>query len=255
MKPLSVWIGYDAREDDAYEVCRSSIARRLSQDVPITPLVRSYFEANGLYRRPTETRDGRLWDVISGAPMATEFAITRFLTPILAETGWALFMDADMLVRADLMELFALADDTKAVMVVKHNQKIVADTKMDGQAQVAYPRKNWSSVMLFNCDHPANEALTIDLVNTLPGRDLHRFCWLPDELIGELPVEWNWLAGYSDPSIDPKIVHFTDGIPRMPGYENAPYADEWRAHNRPHDNRLVLTGGSNRLRRRSHDYR
>jgi hypothetical protein len=101
---------------------------------------------------------------------------------------------------------------------------------MDGQIQTAYARKNWSSVCVFNCDHPANRALTVDLVNTLPGRDLHRFCWLADNEIGALDPKWNWLAGHSDAAIDPAIVHFTDGVPSMPGYEDAPFADEWFAH-------------------------
>jgi hypothetical protein len=100
---------------------------------------------------------------------------------------------------------------------------------MDGQAQTRYARKNWSSVILWNVDHPANKALTIELVNSVPGRDLHRFCWLEDDLIGELHPKWNWLVGHSDPEIDPAIVHFTDGIPTMQGYEDSEYADEWRA--------------------------
>ena len=160
--------------------------------------------------------------------MATEFACSRFLVPRLAGSGWALFMDCDMLVRTDLFKLFQIADPNKAVMVVKHNHQPVETTKMDGQAQTKYPRKNWSSVMLFNCDHPANKKLTSELVNSVPGRDLHRFCWLKDDEIGELDPKWNWLVGHSDPAIDPAIVHFTDGIPTMPGYEDCAFADEWR---------------------------
>jgi hypothetical protein len=83
--------------------------------------------------------------------------------------------------------------------------------------------------MLFNCDHPSNAKLTVEMVNTLPGRDLHRFCWLEDDEIGELPIEWNWLAGHCSSDINPSIVHHTDGTPAMFGYEDAPYADEWRA--------------------------
>jgi hypothetical protein len=125
--------------------------------------------------------------------------------------------------------LFRLCDPAKAVMVVKHNhQPIDGSTKMDGQIQTSYPRKNWSSVCAFNCDHPANRALTFDMVNTAQGRDLHRFTWLQDNEIGELPAQWNWLVGHSDPAVDPSLVHFTDGIPTMPGYENCAFADEWR---------------------------
>jgi hypothetical protein len=114
-------------------------------------------------------------------------------------------------------------------MVVKQNFTPPEGLKMDAQIQTAYPRKGWSSVCLFNCDHPANRFLVPDTINALPGRDLHGFCWLKDDDIGGLPIEWNWLAGHSHPKAEPAIVHFTDGIPSMLGYEAQPYADEWRA--------------------------
>jgi lipopolysaccharide biosynthesis glycosyltransferase len=189
----------------------------------------------GLYTRPTSRRLGKLWDEISGAHMATEFAITRFLVPELvrrqddAVRGWALFMDCDVLLRTNLYELKALLDDSKAVMCVKHDHRPSFNVKMDGQEQTSYPRKNWSSVLAFNVDHPANDALTVDLVNALPGRDLHRFCWLTDDEIGALPPEWNHLVGHSDDGHDPKIVHFTDGGPWFEAFRNVPYADEWFA--------------------------
>ncbi|RWB85926.1 MAG: hypothetical protein EOQ52_20465 [Mesorhizobium sp.] len=225
----SIWIGFDRREAEAYAVCRHSINRHLIAPIPANGLVLDDLRRKGLYWRPTGRRDGRLWDEISQAPMATEFACSRFLVPLLAKSGWALFMDCDMLVRCDLQKLFALADPTKAVMVVKHDHQPRERVKMDGQAQTRYARKNWSSVILWNVDHPAHAALTLDLVNTLPGRDLHRFCWLDDAEIGELEPKWNFLVGHSDPEINPSIVHFTDGIPTMPGYEDCAYADEWRA--------------------------
>ena len=229
MKKISVFIGYDPREAAAFAVARASIRRHSTIPVPIHGLVLDDLRARGLYTRPHEQRGCQIWDVISDAPCATQFSNTRFLVPHLAGSGWALFMDCDMLVRANIRELFDLCDPDKAVMVVKHNHQPPEGVKMDGQAQTRYSRKNWSSVVAFQCDHPANKALTVEMVNTLPGRDLHRFCWLSDELIGELPVEWNWLAGHSDPAVDPKIVHHTEGSPCMAGYEDAPYADEWRA--------------------------
>ncbi|TIV65183.1 MAG: hypothetical protein E5V86_12830 [Mesorhizobium sp.] len=226
---LSIWIGFDPREADAYAVCRHSINRHLIAPIPVRPVTLTDLRNGGLYTRPTGHRDGRLWDEISQAPMATEFACSRFLVPRLAKSGWALFMDCDMLVRADLQKLFALADPSKAVMVVKHDHRPRETVKMDGQAQTRYSRKNWSSVILWNVDHPAHAALTTELVNSVPGRDLHRFCWLDDAEIGALEVKWNWLVGHSDPEVNPSIVHFTDGIPSMPGYEDCAYADEWRA--------------------------
>lgn len=224
----SVWIGFDPREAAAYAVCRSSIRRRLTQPLPINGLVLDDLRRAGLFWRQQELRDGKIWDVISGAPCATEFSISRFLVPHLAEGGWALFMDCDMLARESLARLFELRDPSKAVMVVKHDHRPTNAFKMDGQVQTSYARKNWSSLMLWNCEHPSTKKLTVEMVNTLPGRDLHRFCWLEDDEIGELPVEWNWLAGHCSESIDPCIVHHTDGTPAMPGYEHAPYAEEWR---------------------------
>lgn len=226
-----IFIGFDEREAVAYDVCKASIERRISGRHEIVPVVLSELQSgNPLYWRPTSKVDGKLWDNISGAPMSTEFAISRFLVPHLAKyQGWAVFMDCDMLVRSDLANLFALADDRYAVMCVKHAHEPPEGVKMDGQAQTRYARKNWSSVMLFNCAHPSNHALHPQYVNAVPGRDLHRFAWLPDDQIGELEPSWNWLAGHSSPDIDPEIVHFTEGGPWFEGYENVPYAGEWQA--------------------------
>jgi hypothetical protein len=197
---------------------------RMSRYIPVNAIRLEELREAGLYTRPMETRHGRMWDVISQAPMATEHACARFLTPYLAKEGWAVFMDGDMLIRADIGEIFEGLDPAKALYCVKHDHRPEHTAKMDGQVQTVYPRKNWSSVMVFNCDHPANKALTVDLVNSVPGRDLHRFCWLTDDLIGDLDPAWNWLV----PAVDPKIAHFTEGVPDMPGYERQPYADEWR---------------------------
>ncbi len=228
----TIYIGWDPREGAAYGVALSSLTRWLTDSIPVHALAMSDMIKRGLYSRPTETRDGRLWDTISGAPMATEHACARFLVPHLAREGWALFMDGDMLVRGDLAPLFDSLDPEMAVYCVKHRHEPPAGVKMDGQLQTAYARKNWSSFMILNASHPANRALTVDLINTAPGRDLHRYCWLPDELIGELPASYNFLVGHTDPAVEPICVHFTDGVPDMPGYENVPYADEWRAERR-----------------------
>lgn len=227
----TIWIGYDPREGDAYEVARRSAKARMAWDIPAAPLMLDHCQRVGAYRRPTERRDGRLWDVISGAPMATEFAISRFLIPHFAgRNGWALFVDCDVMFRADPHDLFDLADERYAVMCVKHSHVPRESTKMDGQAQLAYPRKNWSSVMLLNLGHSAmRDGLTVETVNTLPGRDLHGFRWLADRLIGELPSRWNHLVGVDEPREDAACVHFTLGVPSMPGYESCEYADEWRS--------------------------
>lgn len=237
----SVWLGYDPRESEAFAVCRHSLLRH-SRNVPIQAVALDELRDAGLYRRPTSMRDGRMWDDISGAPCSTEFAISRFLVPHLAKRGWALFMDCDILALANVEGLFALADDRYAVMCVQHpNYKPPSSIKMDGQLQTLYARKNWSSVMLFNVNHPANAALTVEMINTVPGRDLHRFCWLQDREIGDLPLSWNWLVGTSDPEITPDLVHFTNGGPWFEGHGDVPFAAEWRA-----ERRLWLRGRTQR---------
>ena len=233
----TIWIGFDPRpsEISAFAVARHSIKKRLTAPIPIYGLVLSELQKSGSYRRQVEWRAGFdhpvMWDMPSDAPMSTEFANSRFLVPMLAKTGWALFMDCDMLVRTNFARLFDYKSENSkyAVMCVKHNHRPTGKTKMDGQLQTKYRRKNWSSFMLFNCDHPSNRKLTLEMVNTLPGRDLHRFCWLEDHEIGELAPEWNYLVGASEKMNDPKIIHFTLGLPIMRGYENCEFADEWRA--------------------------
>lgn len=227
-KKFTIFVGWDPREADAFAVARHSARRHCIAPIPVFGLVLDSLKAKRLYDRPTSRRDGRLWDDISEAPMATEFSISRFLVKELAGSGWALFMDSDMLVRANLDQFFWDLDSSKAVMVVKHHYDPPEGEKMDGQLQLRYARKNWSSVMAINCDHGANQALTVDLINTAPGRDLHAFKWLPDELIGELDPRWNYLVGHTAGVDNPAIVHFTEGTPAMKGYENCEHADEWR---------------------------
>lgn len=226
MMPLQVFLGWDGAQTRAWNIARSSLmAHSLT---PVEAHRVTMTALRGLYQRPTSMHDGRLWDDISDAPMSTGHAIARFFVPHLtARDGWALFTDGDVLFRKDVAELFALADSRFAIQVVQHQHEPIETTKMDGQVQTRYARKNWSSVMLWNLEHPAHDALTMSMLNTVPGRDLHRFCWLDDDLIGSLPAEWNWLVGHSSALIDPAIVHFTDGLPDQPGYESAPFADEW----------------------------
>ncbi len=221
-------MGYDPRERLAYEVAKHSIESRTGNDVSIEPLDLQDLRARGLYYRPTEKDGEQLWDLISNAPMSTEFAISRFLTPYIGKRGWVLFMDCDMVVQEDIIELFKLADDRYAVMVVKHNHQPEETEKFHdaGMIQTTYPRKNWSSVILFNCDHPANQALTVEKVNTEKGLWLHGFRWLKDEEIGELPQEWNFLVDVNKGDLTKqKNLHYTNGSPA--------WGDKWES--RPSD--------------------
>lgn len=225
MDPLRIWIGWDPREDEAYRVCAQSIEHHATQPVEIMPLRLGDLQAAGVYTRSSMVADsGQLWDVLSGAPMSTEFSLSRFLVPFLAGfKGWALFVDCDFLFRRDVAELFARAESQYAVQVVKHCHVPREFIKMDGRAQVRYERKNWSSLMLWNCGHELARRLEPDWFNQATGAQLHRFEWMPDGAIGELPGDWNWLA-----LREPSAVHFTEGVPTMPGYEGVPFADEYR---------------------------
>lgn len=229
MKRLSIWIGFDPRETAAFAVARETARQHVNGPIPIRGVVLDELKAKGLYTRPTEQRLGKTWDVISGAYNSTEFSVSRFLVPHLARSGWALFMDCDVLVRGRLDPLLHEMNPEKAVYVVKHQYEPQEEEKMDGQVQSNYHRKNWSSVCLWNVDHPANKNLTVDIVNCLPGRDLHGFKWLQDKDIGELPPEYNYLVGHTKINTEPKVVHFTEGGPWFTGFEKVEYADEWRA--------------------------
>jgi lipopolysaccharide biosynthesis glycosyltransferase len=166
---LRVYIGYDSREPEAYRVAESSLRATSSQSIDVTPLISERLAERGLLRRATDTR-GQRYDIPSNAPASTEFAVSRFLVPVLAQTGWALFVDSDVVFLDDVAKLFAQADGRYALQVVKHGKVHDPSTKMDGQVNLSYSRKNWSSVMLFNCDHPANRRLSLSDVQERPGR-------------------------------------------------------------------------------------
>tara|TARA_A100001515_G_C4578048_1_gene212088 strand:+ start:778 stop:1440 length:663 start_codon:yes stop_codon:yes gene_type:complete len=217
---LKIFIGWDSRETDAYNVCVKSLKEHASQELDITPIVRETLIETGEYYRPQPEAG------------SVEFTYTRFLTPYLADyDGWALFIDCDFLFTKDVADLFAMADDKYAAMCVKHDYVPRNAIKMDGQKQVSYPRKNWSSCILWNCSHPSNKALTKDVVSSESGAFLHRFQFLNDEEIGEIPLEWNWLEGeYDKPETPPAVIHFTNGGPWFDNWQDVDYAELWRSY-------------------------
>lgn len=213
-----VYVGYDRRENAAYQVCRHSLTRNTSVPLDIRPLIQDELRAKGLYTRGVD-------------PLAsTDFTYTRFFVPYLAGyRGWAVFCDCDFLWLSDIGDLIALADDRYAAMCVHHDHRPSEKSKMDGQQQTLYPRKNWSSMILFNSGHPANQALTPDLANTKTGKYLHRFGWLDDSLIGELPQTWNWLEGWNEMPENgtPSAIHYTRGGPWFEDWKDVDYAEHW----------------------------
>jgi hypothetical protein len=215
---MKVFIGYDSRENIAYQVAKASMLKHSSIPLEITPIVLNDLRYRGIYQREP--------DPLS----STEFSFTRFLTPYLAGyTGWALFCDCDFLFRGDIAAITDYMDGAKAVMCVPHKYTPPESVKMDGKAQHQYPRKNWSSFILFNCEHPQVKTLTPEVVNTQTGMYLHRFQWLTDDLIGELPIAFNYLEGWhsKDDCPNPIAVHFTRGGPWFNEWKNVEYAAEW----------------------------
>ena len=211
---LNIYIGYDPRESVAFYTLAHSILRRASIPVSIAPVMQS--QLKGVYTRPR------------GPTESTEFSLTRFLVPSLsAFKGWAVFMDCDMLCRTDIASLAAEIEKNtdKAVLVCKHDYVPKTERKFLNQVQTKYPRKNWSSLMLFNNERC--RALTTQYVNSASGLDLHRFLWTQDGLIGGLPLEWNWLVGEYEYNPAAKIVHYTLGGPYFDDYRDCDYAAEW----------------------------
>lgn len=217
---MEIYIGYDSREDLAYQVCKHSIKSQSSR-ANVHPLKLKELIEKNIYQR-SEDKLG-----------STEFTFSRFLVPILNKyEGWALFCDCDVIFLKPLEELFALADDQFALMCVKHDYTPKEGLKMDGKVQSLYPRKNWSSVVLWNCSHPSNRKITLDLINNpgTTGKFLHRFSWLDDNEIGSLPHEWNWLVDwYHEPQDGiPKAIHYTEGGPWFEEYRFCSYNQIWK---------------------------
>ena len=216
----NVYIGFDSREDIAYQVSKFSILDK-SQNINVSPLKLTDLKNRGLYTR-AEDKLG-----------STEFTFSRFLVPALNDyKGWALFCDCDIVFLEDVNQLFDLCDDQFAVMCVQHDYTPKEGVKMDGKQQTLYPRKNWSSLVLWNCDHPSNKAVNLELVNNpdTTGKYLHRFSWLKDDEIGSIPHAWNWLAGwYHEPDDgSPKAIHYTEGGPWFENYRNCDYHQIWK---------------------------
>jgi len=215
--PLKVFIGFDSREPIAYHVLSHSIMRHASGPVSITPLIQPQLRAAGLYTRER------------GKTESTEFSVTRFLVPYLSDFGgFSLFMDCDMLCQGDVYELIRIAkqDELRALWCVQHDYTPKTTTKFLQQQQTMYPRKNWSSLMLFR--NKFCERLTLPYVNTASGLDLHRMVWAgPAQSIGSLPLEWNHLVGEYEPKPDAKLLHYTLGGPWFRDYQFCDQAQAW----------------------------
>ncbi len=214
MKPIPVFVGYDPREAIAYHTCVNSIIRNSSRPVAIVPV------ALNLFKDYAETHtDG-----------SNHFIYTRFLVPYLMEyQGWAIFIDGDMIVRGDIAELWDLKQYTRDAMVVKHDYKTRMKEKYLGSPNEDYPRKNWSSVILWNCNAIRNRQLDPEFVQKSTGAFLHRFSWIDDSRLGELPSEWNWLPDEYGPNPNAKLLHYTLGTPCFDEFKHTPMNEHWHA--------------------------
>lgn len=213
---LKIFVGYDTREDIAYQVCRHSILKRSSIDVEVIPIKQQELRDAGIYTRGVDKLG------------STEFTFTRFFVPYLTGfTGQAVFCDCDFIWLCDAKEVLDIAQNLdRAVAVVKHNYTPTETIKMDNKAQVVYPRKNWSSFIIYNCEHPSNFRLTPEFLNVAAGSTLHQFKWLKDTEIKGVSHKYNYLEGWYKDG-DPKIVHYTRGGPWFDNYQLVDYAEEW----------------------------
>lgn len=236
---IHLFLGYDSREDIAYQVAAHSAKRRCSIPLTITPLKLESLRGVKKYWREIRRNGAQMIDAVDGLPFSTEFAFTRFLVPLIARNNQiedpVIFADCDFLFFGDLARLLDTIDPTKAVSVVKHDYKPTTLLKMDGQTQTPYSRKLWSSLMVFNQFHEDCLKLDLETVNTKPGSYLHSFAWTDD--IGEIGESWNWIPGCSPTTRKytiepPQAVHFTEGGPWFPAYKDVPYAPEWQAERR-----------------------
>jgi len=218
---IRVFIGYDSNEVVAWHTLCHSILRHTTEPVSFVPLARN--QLNKIYNKPKQGKE------------STEFSMTRFLVPYLSNfEGWSIFMDCDMLVTRDFKELWDLRDERYAVQCVKHDYSPTTSRKFLNQEQSIYEKKNWSSVMLFN--NAKCKALTPEYVNTATGLELHQFKWLESEdLIGDIPSEWNFLSGEEHMLEEGKIpgnIHYTLGGPYFEDHQDVDYAGLWFEENK-----------------------
>ncbi len=209
---INIVVGFDQREAIAYHTFTQSIIEKSSLPVCFIPL------AVNTLKGYTETHKDR----------SNDFIYSRFLTPYLNNfNGWAIFADGDMICQSDIRELWDLRDESKALLVVKHDYVTKANRKYLGNINENYPRKNWSSLILWNCAHPKHRILTPDFIAQQTGQFLHRFSWLDNSDIGDLPKEWNWLAIEYPINNSAKIIHYTLGTPCFAEYRDTDMAEIW----------------------------
>ena len=206
-------VGFDQKEAVAYHTFTQSVIEKSSMPMRFMPL-----SIGSLTNYKEVHKDG-----------SNDFIYSRFLVPYLMKfKGWAIYADGDMVCLKDIKKLWDLRDDKFAVQLVKHDYKTKIKTKYWGNKNEDYPRKNWSSLILWNCEHQAHKKLTPEFIQKQTGAFLHRFSWIKDEEIGEIEKEWNWLAMEYEEKKDMNLIHYTIGTPCFEEYQNESLSSFWK---------------------------
>ena len=210
---VDIIVGFDPREAVAYHTFTQSVIAKSSLPTRFLPL-----NIGSLSNYQELHKDG-----------SNDFIYSRFLVPYLMDfEGWAIYADGDMVCLEDIRKLWDLRDEKYAIQVVKHNYKTKMKNKYWGNKNEDYPRKNWSSLILWNCNHQSHKVLTPDFIREQTGAFLHRFSWIKDQEIGELAKEWNWLAMEYEEKDNINLIHYTIGTPCFKEYSNTSFSSYWK---------------------------
>jgi len=206
-------VGFDQKESVAYHTFVQSVIENSTIPTRFMPL-----NIGSLTNYKETHKDG-----------SNDFIYSRFLVPYLMNfNGWAIYADGDMVCLEDIKKLWDLRDDKFAVQVVKHDYKTKVKSKYWGNKNEDYPRKNWSSLILWNCNHASHKILNPEFIQKQTGAFLHRFSWIKDQEIGEIEKEWNWLAMEYEEKNDINLIHYTIGTPCFEEYQNKSLSSYWK---------------------------
>lgn len=248
MTTYHIFIGYDDREQEAYQAAKHSLQKYSTVPIKIHKLEHKPLRSMGLYTRGhhVEGSTGQYIDDVDGRPFSTQFTFTRFLLPELYRTvlqgepdvsPLVMFVDCDFIWRDDIGKMFEEIEEEKLrsggrspVYCVQHDYQPVEQTKMDNIEQHKYNRKLWAAMMVFDMDHEVNQELTPEKVNTAGGRDLMNFCWIEDEhSIGHIDHRWHFVPNHSENKGVEKIgaIHWTLGGPWFKHMRGGRYDKLW----------------------------
>jgi len=208
--PLRIFIGSDESQSVAQEVLAYSI--RKSATVPVEVVAMRDLAV------PTP-RD------FANQPR-TGFSFYRFLIPQLCGyQGRAVYLDADMLVLADVAALAAIPFDGHSVLCTFQDEPPAA-----WRHHPDFRPGRHAAVMVLDCS-----GLTWDIDEIVAGLDdgsytygqlVHDLCIVdPDDIADTVPPEWNHLERYEPGTT--KLVHFTVAPTQPWKNDDNPLAELW----------------------------